>query len=576
MLGTKPTGVVQRLGVALVAVTTGALGATAAPGCATGDTSGFGGGSSSGQTSTSTTGSGGSGAGGSSGTGGDPSACAIDCSQIQAPLCQIAQCNEQTGQCEVVADTDGSSCEDGLFCTVDDACVAGTCQPGTTNDCGVTPAACEDVTCDETSQTCTTTAKQSGAPCTDPNDLCQENSTCQNGLCTGTPKDCFFQPVPDDCHVSECNPQNGQCEPVPGNEGQICVDLNDLCTINKTCAAGLCQGGTALDCTYLTQGCVLGICDTNTGQCTTQNLNNGDPCDDINACTANETCQSGSCSNGTAVVTCEQNGDGCCPGNCTPQTDLDCNVQPSCLAIKTSSPNSASGVYVVDTDLGGPNQQMSVFCDMTTDGGGWTLVLNRVVNSDNAGQPDIDIPHGSFDNNRATNWNHNINLFWSAFTQVVFASKENNNCANCTIAGYDSAIKAIKPTGPQWSKTCTGVSSAVTTTKLIGLSAGQVGTSYMCGTTLGWGACSSNVCHYGVHYQNTASNGSWSQNHYNEMHFPSQYSSYAAYGDCCNTTDGDAWCRTCAGGLTPDFNQSSSCCSSSNFDAKSRWTIWLR
>jgi len=75
---------------------------------------------------------------------------------------------------------------------------------------------------------------------------------------------------------------------------------------------------------------------------------------------------------------------------------------------------------------------------------------------------------------------------------------------------------------------------------------------------------------------NTPSDELWGQNPYNELHFPSQYSSYAAHGDCCNTNDGDAWCRSCSGGLTPDFNQSSSCCLSTARDAKSRWTLWVR
>ena len=132
--------------------------------------------------------------------------------------------------------------------------------------------------------------------------------------------------MPDDCHESVCNPQNGQCEPVPGNEGQPCTDANDLCTVNKTCASGVCQGGVAKDCSQLTQGCVLGVCDVNTGQCTTQNLNNGDPCDDLNPCTTGELCNNGACSGGTPVTAC-QNGDQCCPSNCTPQNDTDCAIQ---------------------------------------------------------------------------------------------------------------------------------------------------------------------------------------------------------------------------------------------------------
>ncbi len=301
--------------------------------CASGDTTGFGGSdtSSSGTGGTTSSGGGTGGATGGSGGSGGSSACQVDCSQIQAPVCQVAQCNEQTGQCEVVADTDGTVCEDGLFCTATDSCQAGLCEPGPANDCGIAPAACEVIVCDEQGDSCSTQASQDNDPCIDPNDLCIENGHCSNGLCIGTPKDCFMQPVPDDCHVSECNPQNGQCEPVVGNEGGACADPNDLCTVNKTCVSGVCQGGSPKDCSYLTVGCVMGVCDVNTGQCGTQSAGEGNPCDDLDSCTTGEICTSGNCGGGTPITQCINN-DSCCPSGCTEQTDLDCAMpfnQPS-------------------------------------------------------------------------------------------------------------------------------------------------------------------------------------------------------------------------------------------------------
>jgi hypothetical protein len=320
--------------------------ASAAMGCASGDVTGSGGDdTSSGQGGTTSSGGGVGGttsSGGGVGGAGGSSPCAVDCTQIQAPICQTAQCNEQTGQCEVVANENGTTCDDGLFCTANDTCQAGVCEAGPTNDCGIAAVACETITCEETSQTCTSVAGLNNDPCVDPNDLCLENGACQNGTCVGTPMDCFMQPVPDDCHVSECNPQNGQCEPVVGNEGGACADPNDLCTVNKTCTAGVCQGGSAMDCTYLTQGCTMGVCDTNNGQCTTQSVNNGDPCDDLNSCTTGEICTSGNCGGGTAITQCIAN-DSCCPSACTQSTDADCAMpfnQASYNAVLTFANNA--------------------------------------------------------------------------------------------------------------------------------------------------------------------------------------------------------------------------------------------
>jgi len=286
-------------------------------------------------TSTSTSG-GGGGEGGStssSGTGGDPNPCGMDCSTITTAACQVSQCNVSTGQCEIVPDADGTPCDDGQFCTVDDACLAGVCESGPQNDCGITPEACQTITCDENAQTCTPVAAQNGDPCTDPNDLCIVNGTCTNGLCVGTPKDCFFSPVPNDCHVAICNPQNGNCEPEPGNQGDPCTDPNDLCTDGKTCDnAGNCQRGGPTACSAFTYGCFNGVCDVNSGQCfadpiapgqqcaaatdacnqglcDTQGncnpnpINEGQACDDGLTCTTGTVCQSGVCGGGTSNIT---------------------------------------------------------------------------------------------------------------------------------------------------------------------------------------------------------------------------------------------------------------------------------
>jgi hypothetical protein len=316
-----------------------AAGFAMAQGCAQGSVA-FKDGSTAGSGGTGGTSSGGT--GGSGGQGGTMELpCQVDCGKaVKASPCHQAVCDTVGKQCKLEALPDDSPCEDGLFCTVQDTCKGGMCMGGSANTCATNPPACHEMQCQEATKTCEPVASMDGASCT-PEDKCQINGQCQFGTCMGKPNMCQFDQAPDKCHVMVCDPADGVCKPQVGNDGKSCdPDAMDLCTVGKLCSAGVCQGGAPKNCSALTKGCTLGVCDVADGACKPKAVNDGDKCDDLNACTTNETCSNGTCGNGTQVTQCK-NGDACCPAGCSELNDDDCGCTIN-LA-KTATPLSNGG-----------------------------------------------------------------------------------------------------------------------------------------------------------------------------------------------------------------------------------------
>jgi hypothetical protein len=151
----------------------------------------------------------------------------------------------------------------------------------------------------------------------DDGDLCTRSDTCQAGTCTGA--DPVVCTALDQCHqVGTCNASTGLCSDPPAPNGSSCND-NDACTQTDECQSGVCTGLDPIVCSG-PESC-YGTCNPANGECTGDPKPNGTPCTDGSACTQTDACSSGLCVGGDPVV--------CTPldnchllGTCDPQSGV--------------------------------------------------------------------------------------------------------------------------------------------------------------------------------------------------------------------------------------------------------------
>lgn len=227
-------------------------------------------------------------------------------------------------------------CADDRTCAMPSDCVSGVCT-GTT---------CARPTCSDDVENGAETDRDCGGgvcpPCA--NGLsCGDASDCTSGVCDATGHQCVAPTCLDTVlNGGESDTDCGGPDCMPCDTGDACGDASD-------CASGVCDA-TALTCTA--PSC-------------TDTIQNGDE--------TGVDCGGGTCGRCGAGASCATNAD-CSTYVCAPATSR-CVYARDCLALLVLDPMLPDGRYDVDVDGTGPLAPMTVQCDMTTDGGGWMLVL---------------------------------------------------------------------------------------------------------------------------------------------------------------------------------------------------------
>ena len=215
--------------------------------------------------------------------------------------CTDDLCNALSG---CLHPNNAAACSDGNACTTGDSCASGVCS-GSVAMCADGGACAKNIGCSVVDG-CQYQAL-TGTPCSDGN-ACTLNDTCAAGDCGGgAPVGCDDNNA---CTSDACDPGKG-CVWSALSSGS-CSDGN-VCTGADACAAGVCLGGTALNCDDQNP-CTNDSCDPTAGCKTSNNTAN---CQDGNKCTAGDVCSGGACQPGAALV-CDD-GNPCTTDNCDPQ-----------------------------------------------------------------------------------------------------------------------------------------------------------------------------------------------------------------------------------------------------------------
>ncbi|MEM6559650.1 MAG: hypothetical protein AAF605_07685 [Myxococcota bacterium] len=266
---------------------------------------------------------------------------AVDCQGcLLGSLCHANGESHPENSCEVcvgesgewTARADGTSCDDGAFCTVGDTCEQGVCAAGTSSPCD------DGIDCN------------GAESCDEMTDACQAGTNqCQNG--------------------------------------SMCVTGSDSCEL--TCA------GCAIDGVCYPEGsrnpenqCQL--CDTDASADAWSMAVDGSACDDGNFCNGADSCVSGSCAAGArnpcsdgvscnGTESCDEATDSCLAGTSVCEVGLTCNTaldscELNCAGCLIDGICHASGAINPDNDCQS--------CAPSTTATGWTALADGVACND--------------------------------------------------------------------------------------------------------------------------------------------------------------------------------------------------